>query len=412
MPDDDAALTLAWRQFCDRLAAAGASASSSPFPLDDPEHSVNVRHVARQLVMAVQGELEFGDPTDPMFHRYEEPWVQWGGPNPDNVYTRAAIDPDRDLPRTGNVPACEPRCSRSSTATCISAVTACSANARCADLDGRPRRRTSSCGSRPNRTTATGSRRIPTRAHAARPSIPLRLGARPRRDAHDRAGRHARACRRAAPTAAQLADALERAAMWIERSIEYWCAYVERARDDASPQRRRSARTRRRAARRPSRTARGWWELGPDDALLITTDVPRRRLLGLDRAPPLPARLRRLREPANQPEHGADASSTTTAAFGIVVAASDPGVPNWIDTEGQPEGMLVYRSIGTRTRPVPEARVVPLAAVRVQVPASHPVVDEHAAPRTTRAPAGRRARALRLTMALDPETAPAMGRPS
>ena len=27
------------------------------------------------------------------FHRYEEPWVQWGGPNPDNVYLRAPIDP-------------------------------------------------------------------------------------------------------------------------------------------------------------------------------------------------------------------------------------------------------------------------------------------------------------------------------
>ena len=59
----------------------------------------------------------------------------------------------------------------------------------------------------------------------------------------------------------------------------------------------------------------------------------------------------------------------------IVVAAGDPGVPNWIDTEGRPEGMLVYRSIGTRTRPVPGAVVVPLAEVRAQLPASHPAID-------------------------------------
>jgi hypothetical protein len=62
----------------------------------------------------------------------------------------------------------------------------------------------------------------------------------------------------------------------------------------------------------------------------------------------------------------------------IVVAADDPGVPNWIDTEGRPEGMLMYRSIGTRTRPVPETAVVPVADVRAHLPAAHPVVSEAA----------------------------------
>jgi hypothetical protein len=37
--------------------------------------------------------------------------------------------------------------------------------------------------------------------------------------------------------------------------------------------------------------------------------------------------------------------------------------------------MLVYRSIDTRSRPVPESVVVPFAAVREHVPASHPVVS-------------------------------------
>ena len=60
----------------------------------------------------------------------------------------------------------------------------------------------------------------------------------------------------------------------------------------------------------------------------------------------------------------------------IVVSAADPGVPNWIDTEGRPEGMLVYRSIGTRSRPVPEAQVVRVADVRAHLPGAHPVVDE------------------------------------
>ena len=59
----------------------------------------------------------------------------------------------------------------------------------------------------------------------------------------------------------------------------------------------------------------------------------------------------------------------------IVVGRSDPGTPNWIDIGHRPEGLLVYRYVGTRTRPVPEGLTVPIATVRVHVPADHPVVD-------------------------------------
>ena len=58
----------------------------------------------------------------------------------------------------------------------------------------------------------------------------------------------------------------------------------------------------------------------------------------------------------------------------LVVAAVDPCVPNWIDTQGKPEGLLVYRYVGTRTRPVPEAEVVVLADVGDHLTADHPRV--------------------------------------
>ena len=47
--------------------------------------------------------LEFGDPSRPAFHRYEQPWLQWGGPNPDNVYERCAIDPQGVYELRGDV---------------------------------------------------------------------------------------------------------------------------------------------------------------------------------------------------------------------------------------------------------------------------------------------------------------------
>src|SRR5258708_23497220 len=93
MASDGTDVEGAWRGFCDRLAVLGTRLAADPYPASGPDQALCARHLARQLVMALQAELALGDAANPIFHRYEEPWVQWGGPNPDNVYSRAAIDP-------------------------------------------------------------------------------------------------------------------------------------------------------------------------------------------------------------------------------------------------------------------------------------------------------------------------------
>jgi hypothetical protein len=177
----------------------------------------------------------------------------------------------------------------------------------------------------------------------------------------------------AAPTEGALVAALGRAGDWVEGSIDYWCTYVERARESLP-----------RNAMAPPGTPKGgapniaygagWWELGPDDALLITTECPDAGYWGF-------TAHHRFRLDSGDFASRSTSINMTQAfvdgdgAVRIVIATGDPGVPNWIDTEGRPEGMLVYRSIGTRTRPVPEAVVVGLADIRAHLPAAHPVVD-------------------------------------
>ena len=73
----------------------------------------------------------------------------------------------------------------------------------------------------------------------------------------------------------------------------------------------------------------------------------------------------------------------------------------------------MYRSIGTRSRPVPDAEVVPLADAarrtsRPRIPSSTPGDRREQLARRRAA----RARALRLTDGVVPEAAPAVGRPS
>jgi hypothetical protein len=85
----------AWRQFCQRLAALGDSLLGEPYPDDPRARAEGYRAITRWLTYALQQEVEAGDPRFPGFVRHQDPWNQWGGPNPDNLYLRANIDPTR-----------------------------------------------------------------------------------------------------------------------------------------------------------------------------------------------------------------------------------------------------------------------------------------------------------------------------
>jgi hypothetical protein len=52
------------------------------------------------------------------------------------------------------------------------------------------------------------------------------------------------------------------------------------------------------------------------------------------------------------------------ARYRIVVAGRDPGIPNWLDTEGRPFGTLFWRFLQPESTPErPRTRVVPVASL-------------------------------------------------
>ncbi len=370
MAGGDNQLTAAWRTLCERLAALGSRVGADPFLGTGADHAVDVRHLARQLVLALQGELEFGDPAHPSFHRYEEPWAQWGGPNPDNVYTRARIDPGATYRVSGDV---------AGVRTAIFSLVEGDMHLgrygvfeerTLADfdvpVDGEFELWISAEAHAGNwMPAARDARYLLVRQYQCdweRDRIATLL--------IENVGTEGLAA--PAVSESDLEAALARAGDWVERSIDYWCTYVERARASLP-----------RNAIAPPGTPKGgapniaygagWWDLGPDDALVLTTERPDADYWGFT----VHHRFRL--------DSGDFASRSTSlnlaqvfvdddGSVRIVVAARDPGVPNWIDTEGRPEGMIVYRSIGTRTRPVPAATVVPVGDVRACVPAQHPVI--------------------------------------
>ncbi|HEX7097414.1 MAG TPA: DUF1214 domain-containing protein [Acidimicrobiales bacterium] len=105
------------------------------------------------------------------------------------------------------------------------------------------------------------------------------------------------------------------------------------------------------------------FDLGPNDALIIDGKMPRcafaNVMLWTSNMQTLEYRYRQTSLNNVQLRTSPDGS------FRVVVAHEDPGVPNWLDTEGRPNGTIFWRFLLPDEQPAPfTCRVVPLADVR------------------------------------------------
>ncbi len=105
--------------------------------------------------------------------------------------------------------------------------------------------------------------------------------------------------------------------------------------------------------------------LGPDEALVIRSSWPECRYGGVN----LWNRYLQTYDYVNRPA-GRNRANTTVDDDGtwtMVIAHEDPGVPNWLDTEGQPFGIVYWRwFLPEGEVPTPEAEVVKLAELKAR----------------------------------------------
>lgn len=108
---------------------------------------------------------------------------------------------------------------------------------------------------------------------------------------------------------------------------------------------------------------RGAWELKPDEALVIEGRLAPCRYFSIL----LYSRFLNSLDYRNRPVSLTRSRLKTGDAgrFRIVLAGTDPGVPNWLDTEGRAFGIFVLRWLQPEQTPdLPAARVVKLTELR------------------------------------------------
>lgn len=95
----------------------------------------------------------------------------------------------------------------------------------------------------------------------------------------------------------------------------------------------------------------GWWQLEDDEALVLTLWPMPGNYQGIQLTDLWFSSL----EYANRQTslNGDQTARSSDGAYRIVIAARDPGVPNWLDTTGLPRGVIMLRFDGMGRKPFP-----------------------------------------------------------
>jgi hypothetical protein len=369
---DTTALERDWAAFCDRLKAAGSRILQDDFPSAPRDRAEGYRHLGRLTVFALQWYLDFSDPRFPAFFRFDDDVTKWGGPNADNHYQRASVEAGGTYRITGSVRGLRELILSTNEGDMQLGQARVFEERNLSQLEVAPDGALEVIVS----ATPHPGNWVPLHPEAELVLIRQYVSDWERDPvAHfriERVGSEGLAPPPLEP--ARVAVALERAGSWVERSVVYWNQWMRRARsflpDNVLGKPRPQA-----GGAGDILYGGGWWNLAEDEALLIECEPPHARYWSIQLYSfPWFESLDFANRVSSLTGHQIHVDDD--GRFRIAIAQRDPGIPNWLDTEGRQEGLVTYRWVFTRTAPAPSARVLKLAELRAQLPASTPAFGE------------------------------------
>ncbi len=346
-----------WSEICARLDALATEISGAPYP---PDPASAAAHLAEQVVCWLGWAVQYGDPRRPAFHRQNDLVTPWGGPNADNVYRHARIDPSRSYRIHGRMHGCDEFVLALRAGFMHQPVWGTLHNVSATDLGigrgdefelflgGPPRQR--AWVPVPDGAVMASFREYYYDWSATEPAV-MTIEC---LDADAGVPRP----RTPAEVDTQLLDAVTA----VEHSVRNWNTYLDEHR----------AAGRDNVIAPPMRVTKGlpearyafcFWDLGPDDALVLETTVPEARYWS--------AQLYRmgwfdLIDPLERvcSLNHSQATPDRDGRVRIVVSHRDPGVVNWLDAGGHRTGLLTLRWFWSDGDPTYATTVVPLDSVR------------------------------------------------
>jgi len=362
-----------WADFCARLLEAGAWLRDFPLPERPEWRAEGYRYLLGLLSSGIAQATALADPERPRFVRNPDSLAKWGAENADNQYLWARIRPDACYRIQGL---------RESAFDFLVEV-----KEGYMQL-GAPRNFATLAG---HELVLAPDASFEILLAAAKPAgfrgnfLPLHADARyvAIRQyfcdwAHERPARFTieRVDGAGEPppalTPAHMAERLDAVGHWTLESARFWGEWVKDLRDAWQPDRLAPARH---FVGGADDIAYGndWWKLAPGEALVIESEVPDARYWAFQ----LCDVWFRSFDYANRQTslNGAQAVLDADGRFRCVISQRDPGVPNWLDACGQPEGMIQYRWVWARSHPQPSLRAVPFAELHRHLPAEHPRVS-------------------------------------
>ena len=367
---------IAWRRFCERIQALGEEVLREPYPHRPEDGPEAIAHLADQVACWLGFAIGHSDTTAPFFHRSNDLVSQWGGPNQDNAYHHTRIDPERRYRIRGRMNSCEdfvltlrvdfmhmPEWGTKAT------VTASERGIGPGDEfeillggDGSQDGDGEWLAIPPEVTTAS-LREYYLDWKPEEPAV-ITIECLDDVDPDERLD--------GATVAARIDTALAQ----VENSIVYWNDYLREHRAKGTDN----------TFALPMKVAKGlgvaryafcFYDLDDDEALLIETDVPDARYWNLQLATmgwfEQPDPVHRISS-INQQQAHIDSDGRVR----LVVAASDPGCANWLDTAEHRDGLLTFRWFWPNSDPSPTTRVVKRDELRTLLPADAPHIDAEA----------------------------------
>jgi hypothetical protein len=350
-----------WRDFCRALERAGDVVLREASPHDAFDRAEGFRYLTRLTRVALESFLEFADPAFPVLRRPAHETVKIGADNPDNYYQSAAIRGEFDYRITGTRGTIH--------YLGIGSYAGGYGEGGRRGQDGYVEAHQLEIAPDGRFELVLSCRQHPGNWLPLRPDSSLVIVRQTFRDrsretiADLRIERLGGAAAPAPLSPAFLDAGLARAAAYVHGTAALFAGWAEGF------------------ARHPNQLPRfdpavaaaahgdpniayyhGYWELAPDEALLVEVTPPRCDYWNFQLnnwwMESLDYRHHRIAL------NGHEARTRADGSLRLVVAHADPGVPNWLETAGHARGTMCLRWIGAAAHPDPATRVVKLAELR------------------------------------------------